>query len=101
MLPGTICDNVQWSKILTRLRIGHSRLTHGFLMEQTIPPECPHCGEIQLTIKHILTICPEFEDIRLEIYGGPPSMTQMLTENISHGSKLYQFLTRINLFEEL
>jgi ribonuclease HI len=38
--------------IITRLRIGHTRLTHGYLIERTNPPTC-ECSE-QLSVKHIL-----------------------------------------------
>ena len=42
--------------ILTRLRIGHTRLTHGFLMSGDECPTCAHCGA-QLTVLHIFTGC--------------------------------------------
>lgn len=40
--------------IMNRLRIRHTRLTHGFLMSKNDPPLCETCGTI-LTIKHIIT----------------------------------------------
>ena len=49
--------------VLTRLRIGHSRLTHGHLMEQRPPPYCEQCI-VPLTIKHIIAECPEFNTQR-------------------------------------
>ena len=45
------------SVILTRLRIGHSRLTHSHLLKGEPSPKCSHC-DIPITIKHILTDCP-------------------------------------------
>ncbi|GBM44896.1 Caspase-7 [Araneus ventricosus] len=42
--------------VLTRLRIGHTRLTHKYLLFEESPPTCSHCGDI-LTVKHILTDC--------------------------------------------
>ncbi|KAI5738310.1 hypothetical protein M8J77_005277 [Diaphorina citri] len=38
--------------VLSRLRIGHTRVTHSYLFERTTPPLCS-CGE-NLTVKHLL-----------------------------------------------
>ena len=37
-----------------RLRIGHTRLTHSYLIEHTDPPKCANCNQL-LSVKHILT----------------------------------------------
>lgn len=42
--------------ILTRLRIGHTRVTHKHLLLGEIAPICFHCN-CHLTIKHLLTEC--------------------------------------------
>ena len=39
--------------VITRLRIGHTRLTHGHLIERTNEPTCS-CAEL-LTVKHVLS----------------------------------------------
>jgi len=49
--------------ILNRLHIGHSRLTHSYLLSGNNQPTCRHCG-IPLTVKHILVKCPNLQDIR-------------------------------------
>ena len=56
-------NNRRNEKILTRLRIGHSRVTHSFLFEDSSPPECEHCMA-PLTIEHILVDCILHEDKR-------------------------------------
>ena len=43
--------------LLTRLRIGHSRITHRHLLLREAEPTCPHCFFSQLTIYHILADC--------------------------------------------
>ena len=48
---------------LCRLRIGHTRMTHGFLMSRDPPPYCEDCL-VALTIKHLLTECPSLSDLR-------------------------------------
>ena len=50
-------------KILCRLRIGHTNLTHKFLLEGSSPPACEHCQE-QLTVEHILVYCSAHSSFR-------------------------------------
>ena len=44
MLPNSVCENKHWEICLTRLRIGHSKLTVGHYMSRE-PPTCEDCGE--------------------------------------------------------
>lgn len=52
---------------LARLRIGHSHLTHAYLLRGEQAPECDLCGQ-QLTIKHILVECQQLAAIRRNHY---------------------------------
>ena len=56
--------------VLSRLRIGHTLLTHGYLMNtQHDPiPQCTQC-RTTLTIKHILIDCPVFARQRMSSFG--------------------------------
>jgi len=49
--------------IINRLRIGHTRLTHSYLLAGGDQPECVTC-QCPLTVKHILIECTDFRDIR-------------------------------------
>ena len=49
--------------VITRLRIGHTRLTHSYLMSRDSRPECAAC-KCPLTVKHLLLECPYFSNIR-------------------------------------
>ena len=51
-------------------RIGHSRLTHEFLLKGEPPPECIPCN-CPLTIKHLLIECVDFNDVRQRFYQVP------------------------------
>ncbi|XP_016658134.1 uncharacterized protein LOC107883144 [Acyrthosiphon pisum] len=51
--------------ILNRLRIGHTKLTHGHLMAKTDPPLCPTCNT-NYSIKHIIIHCLNFNEARKE-----------------------------------
>jgi len=50
------CLSRRDSVLLNRLRIGHTRLTHSFLLSDDDLPECRTC-QCPLTVKHILVEC--------------------------------------------
>ena len=49
--------------IIARLRIGHSHLTHSWLLTRDDPLECVACSD-EFSIKHILIDCIDFQTIR-------------------------------------
>ena len=53
--------------VLHRLRIGHSYLTHSFLLKQNDHPECTTCS-CALTVEHILLHCPALSSSRLKYF---------------------------------
>uniref|UniRef100_UPI00397E9AAD hypothetical protein n=1 Tax=Salmonella sp. s51944 TaxID=3159655 RepID=UPI00397E9AAD len=52
--------------IITRLRIGHSYLTHSHLLSNTPHPVCTSC-QADISINHLLLDCPLFCDHRRNI----------------------------------
>ena len=48
---------------LTRLRIGHTRLTHQYIVEGSDAPVCAPCDEV-LSVEHILVHCPRYNNQR-------------------------------------
>ena len=52
----------QFEVILTRLRIGHTNLSHGHLMSSphNLPPICELCNS-QMSVQHILVECNKYE----------------------------------------
>ena len=52
---------------ITRWRIGHTRLTHTYLLTNEQPPFCISCNE-PFTVKHFLITCTEFNYIRKKYY---------------------------------
>ena len=53
--------------VLSRLRLGHSYLTHSYLLKGELPPECVTCN-CRLTIRHILVDCIEYDFFRLILF---------------------------------
>ena len=54
--------------VLCRARIGHTHLTHSYILRKDPPPQCEHCQCI-LTVRHILVECNQFAQERREIFG--------------------------------
>lgn len=81
--------------IINRLRIGHTRFTHGYLMEKTDPPICRSCNS-SLTVKHIIIHCQIFTEARKEC-----EIPDNLYEAIgpyADTSKIITFLKKIELY---
>jgi ribonuclease HI len=97
-LPHALTENRLWSVCLTRLRVGHSQLTHGFLMEKTHPPYCDDCI-VPLTIKHILVECPSHSDIRIRYFGRRDVTMKLLLSGdlCAYNGPLYQFVRELKL----
>ena len=50
--------------VLSRLRLGHTNITHVYLMQgQTESPECDRC-RVTITVKHLLLECRKYVTIR-------------------------------------
>jgi ribonuclease HI len=50
-------------RALSRLRIGHTRLTHSFIIDKTDPPDCNSCG-VPLSVRHIIIECQKYTSER-------------------------------------
>ncbi|XP_066907144.1 uncharacterized protein [Halyomorpha halys] len=81
--------------VLTRLRIGHTRLTHGHLMKKENAPTCRYCGN-DLTVRHILTECIAHEPHRFS-----SDLQEMLSEDPTKITKLFHFLKIINIYDHI
>ena len=98
-LPYSSVPDRRWSITLTRLRIGHSPLTHGYLMEGSGMPFCEDCI-VPLTIKHILVECPNFAELRHRCFHlANINLKDMLDgHHCNIRGPLYEFVRRIPLF---
>ena len=85
--------------ILTRLRIGHSHLTHSYMMkngEERRVPQCEAC-QCELTVKHFLVECPEYARERRANLLANLSLEDILMDE-AYGSKILKFLSQIGLY---
>ena len=88
--------------ILSRLRIGHTRLTHGYLMNSPHEPapECRDC-RTTLTIKHILCDCQKYQQPRAINFGNN-SLSEILSESSNFSFyPIIKFLKNCNLLDKI
>ena len=52
-LPNALCPDRQWEVVLARPRIGHTTITHRYLMERGQSPYCQDCL-VPLTVVHFV-----------------------------------------------
>ena len=57
----------QKQTLYNRLRIGHTYLTHSYLLKDEDPPICIPCNSL-LTVEHILISCIDFDIICQNFY---------------------------------
>ena len=83
--------------VLTRCCIGHSRLTHMYLLRNEPYPECVAC-QCPMTIKHLLLECVDYAHIRTKYYHN-----QTIHElfNLVDTNLILQFLREIGLFYQI
>lgn len=85
--------------ILTRLRIGHTRLTHGYLMTRDPPTDCQTCGSA-LTVKHVLTECRTYDLLR-QRFSIATDLPTVLQDDIQTIEKLFDFLKHTGLYNKI
>ena len=83
--------------VLTRCRIGHSRLTHSFLLNNEDQPWCIPCHQVY-TIKHILIDCIDLHPFRTRYYN-----VQNIKElfNNVESKTILEFLKDINVYNKI
>ena len=84
---------------LTRLRIGHTRLTHSHILMRDDPPVCDSCQSF-LTVKHILVDCSEYSRIHRKYHLHGNLITEILDDDVDVDN-LMNFLKEVNLFDQI
>ena len=70
----------QYQVKLSRLRLGHTKLTHGHLMERSHPSICNFCRTEHVTVQHLLMDCPNLSALRTT-HRLPEQMALLLGES--------------------
>ena len=83
--------------VLTRLRIGHTRLTQSYLLKREDQPFCISYNE-PFTVKHFLIDCIEFSHVRRQFF--QTNDPRYLFENVP-ADNILKFLKHINLFNKV
>ena len=95
---------VQWTdranraeqRVLTRCRIGHTRLTNGHLIGNRPAPSCDTCG-IAMTLHHLLCDCRKYVDER-RLAGLPSTYKECLANDPVSETATLNFLKKTELF---
>jgi len=82
--------------LYNRLRIGHTYLTHSYLLKDEDPPICIRCNSL-LTVEHILISCIDFDIIRQNFY---TANLKDLFHNV-HPKRIISFVHAIGLTNKL
>jgi len=82
--------------ILNRLLIGHTHLTHSYLLNKEQPPNCNYCKSL-LTVEHILTSCSAYRNIRENHYSN--SQLPHILTNISK-QHIFNYLSEKNFLKQ-
>ncbi|KAJ3643602.1 hypothetical protein Zmor_026303 [Zophobas morio] len=87
----------QGQVLISRLRLGHSRLAHAYLFSlDKVPPQCTKCKSVP-AVEHILLHCTTFQQNRIR-WSLLPSLTEVLGD-LPAVEKLLQFLTAAGLLQ--
>ena len=80
---------------LCRLRIGHTYVTHRYLLCGEERPHCPRCAEV-LTVRHVIESCRHLHDERLRFLGsGTLTLQDVLGDDSCRISDLFRFLSSV------
>ena len=103
----SIRKNRREEKILCRLRIGHTFITHAHIFSQSPRPRCDDCDEI-VTVPHLLLHCPKYRVHRqkLQRYCNSNGIDFTLSALLGDGNPtllnlLFIFLRDTNLYDAI
>ena len=82
--------------VLHRLRIGHTKLTHSYLISKDNPPTCESC-QMPLSVKHILLDCTKYSSQRLK-FNISGNLQKVLNSDLD---KVIKYLIDTKLLKEI
>ena len=93
----SICNTRKEDTILRRLYIGHSCLTHSFILRKKEASACVACNTV-ITVKHILIECADLLEIRKK-YFEDRSLYSLFRNVIPE--IIFDFLREIGVFDKI
>ena len=91
------CLSRRGSVLLNRLRFGHTRLMHSFLLSGDDIPECGTC-QCPLTVKHILVECVDLNEVRNKHFVAS-SIKDLFDNIVAH--KIIDFIKITRFYKQL
>ena len=83
--------------LIHRLCVGHTYLTHSYLLHKDNPPECEHC-KLPLTVEHILIHCLYHATVRQKFYN-IASLEELFKYVNTHA--IVSYIKEIGLYHKL
>ena len=83
--------------VLARIRMGHTQLTHSYIVKGENPPECFSCADL-LTVEHIMMKCVDFSNIRRK-YFRCRSLKKLF--DLKNPQIILSYLKEIKLYEKI
>ena len=83
--------------VLARLRLGHTRVTHSYLLLGEEQPQCVGC-DAPFTVRHFLLECGDFAQVRNNCFH-VDNMKELFQD--IHIDSILTFLRQINLFNKI
>ena len=102
--PSSVCEyqsvvrNIRREEVvLARLRLGHTRITHSYLLQGEEPPQCVGC-DAPFTVRHFLLECGDFAQVRNNCFH-VDNMKELFQD--IHIDSIMTFLRQMNLFNKI
>ena len=89
--------NVTLTSNYARLRLGHTRVTHSYLLQGEEHPQCVGC-DAPFTVRHFVLECGDFAQVRNNCFH--VNNIKELFQDI-HIDSIMTFLRQINLFNKI
>lgn len=86
-------------QILSRLRVGHTRITHPHFISNACRPTCQACN-VPITVEHLLVNCPNLESSRISL-NLPTDIASILQNDTMSESKVIAFLKKTDLYSQI
>ena len=94
----SVVQNIRREEVvLARLRLGHTSVTHSYLLQGEEHPQCVGC-DASFTVRHFLLECGDFAQVRNNC--SHVDNVKELFQDI-HIDSIMTFLRQINLFNKI